>query len=41
MLLRVYGLKRGARLNTISPGINITPLAKDELNGPRGEDTAA
>jgi NAD(P)-dependent dehydrogenase (short-subunit alcohol dehydrogenase family) len=29
--------KRGARLNTISPGIVITPLAKDELTGPRGE----
>jgi NAD(P)-dependent dehydrogenase (short-subunit alcohol dehydrogenase family) len=29
--------KRGARLNTISPGIIITPLAKDELTGPRGE----
>jgi NAD(P)-dependent dehydrogenase (short-subunit alcohol dehydrogenase family) len=29
--------KRGARLNTISPGIIMTPLAKDELNGPRGE----
>ncbi len=29
--------KRGARINTISPGIVITPLAKDELNGPRGE----
>ena len=28
--------KRGARVNTISPGIVITPLAKDELNGPRG-----
>jgi NAD(P)-dependent dehydrogenase (short-subunit alcohol dehydrogenase family) len=28
--------KRGARLNTISPGIVMTPLAKDELNGPRG-----
>jgi NAD(P)-dependent dehydrogenase (short-subunit alcohol dehydrogenase family) len=28
--------KRGARLNTISPGIIITPLAKDELIGPRG-----
>jgi len=28
--------KRGARVNTISPGIIITPLAKDELNGPRG-----
>ncbi len=29
--------KRGARVNTISPGIVITPLAKDELPGPRGE----
>jgi NAD(P)-dependent dehydrogenase (short-subunit alcohol dehydrogenase family) len=29
--------KRGARINTISPGIIITPLAKDELEGPRGE----
>lgn len=28
--------ERGARLNTISPGIIITPLARDELNGPRG-----
>lgn len=28
---------RGARVNTISPGIIMTPLAKDELNGPRGE----
>lgn len=28
--------KRGARLNAISPGIIITPLAKDELNGSRG-----
>jgi NAD(P)-dependent dehydrogenase (short-subunit alcohol dehydrogenase family) len=28
---------RGARVNTISPGIVITPLAKDELNGPRGD----
>jgi NAD(P)-dependent dehydrogenase (short-subunit alcohol dehydrogenase family) len=28
--------KRGARINTISPGIIITPLANDELNGPRG-----
>jgi NAD(P)-dependent dehydrogenase (short-subunit alcohol dehydrogenase family) len=27
---------RGARINTISPGIIITPLAKDELTGPRG-----
>jgi hypothetical protein len=29
--------KRGARVNTISPGIIITPLAKDELTGPRAE----
>ena len=29
--------RRGARVNTISPGIIITPLAKEELSGPRGE----
>lgn len=29
--------KRGARINTISPGIIMTPLANDELTGPRGE----
>lgn len=29
--------RRGARINTISPGIIITPLAKDELAGPRGD----
>lgn len=29
--------KRGARVNTVSPGIIMTPLAKDELTGPRGE----
>jgi NAD(P)-dependent dehydrogenase (short-subunit alcohol dehydrogenase family) len=29
--------ERGARVNTISPGIIITPLAHDELTGPRGE----
>jgi NAD(P)-dependent dehydrogenase (short-subunit alcohol dehydrogenase family) len=29
--------KRSARVNTISPGIIITPLAYDELRGPRGE----
>ena len=33
----VHWGKRGARVNTISPGSIITPLAKDELNGPRGE----
>jgi hypothetical protein len=29
--------ERGARVNTISPGIVITPLAHDELTGPRGD----
>jgi NAD(P)-dependent dehydrogenase (short-subunit alcohol dehydrogenase family) len=29
--------RRGARVNTISPGIIMTPLARDELSGPRGE----
>jgi NAD(P)-dependent dehydrogenase (short-subunit alcohol dehydrogenase family) len=29
--------KRGARINTISPGIIMTPLAKDELTGPPDE----
>ena len=29
--------KRGARLNSISPGIIVTPLAVDEFNGPRGD----
>jgi NAD(P)-dependent dehydrogenase (short-subunit alcohol dehydrogenase family) len=29
--------ERGARINTISPGIIITPLANDELKGPRGD----
>jgi Enoyl-(Acyl carrier protein) reductase len=28
--------ERDARINTISPGIIMTPLAKDELTGPRG-----
>ena len=28
--------KRGARINAISPGIIMTPLARDELTGPRG-----
>lgn len=28
--------ERGARINAISPGIVITPLARDELTGPRG-----
>ena len=28
---------RGARLNSISPGIIVTPLALDEFNGPRGD----
>lgn len=29
--------QRGARINSISPGIIVTPLALDELNGPRGD----
>lgn len=29
--------KKGARVNSISPGIIVTPLAIDEFNGPRGE----
>ncbi len=28
--------KRGARVNAISPGIIVTPLAREELDGPRG-----
>ena len=28
--------RRGARVNAISPGIVMTPLARDELTGPRG-----
>jgi NAD(P)-dependent dehydrogenase (short-subunit alcohol dehydrogenase family) len=29
--------ERAARVNSISPGIIITPLALDEINGPRGD----
>lgn len=29
--------KRGARVNAVSPGVIITPLALDELSGPRAE----
>lgn len=29
--------KKGARINSISPGIIVTPLAMDEFNGPRGD----
>lgn len=29
--------KRGARINAISPGIIFTPLARDEMKGPRGD----
>lgn len=29
--------ERSARVNSISPGIIITPLALDEINGPRGD----
>ena len=28
---------RGARINSISPGIIVTPLALDDFNGPRGD----
>ncbi len=28
--------EKGARINSISPGIIVTPLAMDEFNGPRG-----
>ena len=28
---------KGARINSISPGIVVTPLAIDEFNGPRGD----
>lgn len=31
-----WGMK-GARINSISPGIIVTPLAIDEFNGPRGD----
>ena len=41
-VLRVMGEatkwgRRGATVNSISPGIIITPLANDELRGPRGD----
>ena len=29
--------EKGARSNSISPGIIVTPLALDEFNGPRGD----
>ena len=29
--------KKGTRINSISPGIIVTPLAIDEFNGPRGD----
>lgn len=29
--------RRGARINSVSPGIIVTPLALDEFNGPRGD----
>lgn len=32
----VHWAERGGRVNSISPGIVITPLARDELTGPRG-----
>ena len=33
----VHWGKREARINSISPGIIVTPLALDEFNGPRGD----
>lgn len=33
----VHWGERGARINSISPGIIVTPLALDEFNGPRGD----
>lgn len=33
----VHWAKRGARINSISPGIIVTPLAYDELHGERAE----
>ena len=33
----IYWGDRGARLNSLSPGIVMTPLAMDELNSPAGE----
>ncbi len=37
MAQAVKWAERQARLNSISPGIIVTPLALDEFNGPRGE----
>ena len=33
----VHWGERGARINSVSPGIIVTPLALDEFNGPRGD----
>jgi NAD(P)-dependent dehydrogenase (short-subunit alcohol dehydrogenase family) len=33
--------KRGARVNTISPGIIFTPMVQDELTGPHGKGSGA
>ena len=37
----VHSGKRGARINTISPGIVMTPLAKDDSRDRGGRATAA
>jgi NAD(P)-dependent dehydrogenase (short-subunit alcohol dehydrogenase family) len=37
MAVAVRWERRGARVNTIDPGIIFTPLAREELAGPRGE----
>jgi NAD(P)-dependent dehydrogenase (short-subunit alcohol dehydrogenase family) len=33
--------KRDARINAISPGIIVTPMARDEITGPGGEEHRA
>jgi NAD(P)-dependent dehydrogenase (short-subunit alcohol dehydrogenase family) len=37
MFESIHWGERNARINSISPGIIVTPLAIDEFNGPRGE----
>ena len=37
MLKACKWAERGARVNSISPGIIVIPLVIDEFNGPRGD----